>query len=107
SPFDGVALEFVNPADGGHTFTTMACGAQMLRPGEITRTHRHKQHDLSRVPRRRRYDDRRQKIRMERRRLLRRAAVELAQSSERLKEGRGDSFFRQRSADAGSIEALP
>ncbi|HEY1372545.1 MAG TPA: cupin domain-containing protein [Candidatus Binatia bacterium] len=41
SPFDGVALEFVNPADGGHTFTTMACGAQMLRPGEITRTHRH------------------------------------------------------------------
>jgi gentisate 1,2-dioxygenase len=41
SPFDGVALEFVNPADGGHTFSTMACGVQMLRPGETTRTHRH------------------------------------------------------------------
>jgi gentisate 1,2-dioxygenase len=41
SPFDGVALEFVNPADGGHTFPTMACGVQMLRPGETTGTHRH------------------------------------------------------------------
>ncbi|HEY6197954.1 MAG TPA: cupin domain-containing protein [Candidatus Binatia bacterium] len=41
SPFDGIALEFVNPADGGHTFPTMSCGVQMLRPGEITQTHRH------------------------------------------------------------------
>jgi gentisate 1,2-dioxygenase len=41
SPFDGVALQFVNPADGGYTFPTMSCGVQMLRPGEVTRTHRH------------------------------------------------------------------
>jgi len=41
SPFDGVALEYVNPVDGGHTFPTMSCGIQMLRPGEATQTHRH------------------------------------------------------------------
>jgi len=40
SPFDGVALEYVNPS-GGHTMPTMSCCIQMLRPGEVTRTHRH------------------------------------------------------------------
>ncbi|HEY7218796.1 MAG TPA: cupin domain-containing protein [Candidatus Binatia bacterium] len=40
SPYDGVALEYVNP-DGGHTMPTMSCGIQMLRPSETTRTHRH------------------------------------------------------------------
>ena len=41
SPFDGVALEYVNPVDGGHTFPTMSCGIQMLRGGDATQTHRH------------------------------------------------------------------
>jgi gentisate 1,2-dioxygenase len=40
SPFDGVALEYVNP-EGGHTMPTMACGIQLLRAGETTKTHRH------------------------------------------------------------------
>jgi gentisate 1,2-dioxygenase len=40
SPFDGVALEYVNPA-GGHTMPTLSCGIQMLRRGETTQTHRH------------------------------------------------------------------
>ena len=40
SPFDGVALEYVNP-EGGHTMPTISCGIQMLRPGETTKTHRH------------------------------------------------------------------
>lgn len=40
SPFDGVALEYVSP-DGGHTMPTLSCGIQMLRPAEITQTHRH------------------------------------------------------------------
>ena len=40
SPFDGVALEYVNPA-GGHTMPTLSCGIQMLRRGEATQTHRH------------------------------------------------------------------
>jgi len=40
SPFDGVALQYVSP-DGGHTMPTLSCGIQMLRPGEITQTHRH------------------------------------------------------------------
>ena len=41
SPFDGVVLEYTNPITGGHTFPTMSCGIQLLRPGEITKTHRH------------------------------------------------------------------
>jgi gentisate 1,2-dioxygenase len=40
SPFDGVAIEYVNP-EGGHTMPTMSCGMQMLRPSEATKTHRH------------------------------------------------------------------
>jgi gentisate 1,2-dioxygenase len=40
SPFDGVALEYVN-TEGGHTMPTMSCAIQLLRPGETTRTHRH------------------------------------------------------------------
>jgi gentisate 1,2-dioxygenase len=39
--FDGVALEYVNPITGGHTFPTMSCWLQGLRPGERTRSHRH------------------------------------------------------------------
>src|SRR6185295_20102239 len=41
SPFDGIAMEYVNPIRGGHTLPTMSCSLQMLRPGEQTRSHRH------------------------------------------------------------------
>jgi 1-hydroxy-2-naphthoate dioxygenase len=41
NPFDGVALEYTNPRDGGHTLPTIGCWIQMLRPGEKTKTHRH------------------------------------------------------------------
>lgn len=41
SPFDGVILEYVNPATGGPCMPTMACFIQLLRPGERTRPHRH------------------------------------------------------------------
>jgi gentisate 1,2-dioxygenase len=40
-PFDGAALEFVNPTTGGATLPTMSCRAHMLRAGEKTRGHRH------------------------------------------------------------------
>lgn len=41
SPFDGVLLEYSNPATGGHTFPTLSCCVQMLRAGEKTQAHRH------------------------------------------------------------------
>jgi 1-hydroxy-2-naphthoate dioxygenase len=41
SPYDGVALEYVNPVTGGPTLPTLGCWIQMLRPGERTRRHRH------------------------------------------------------------------
>jgi gentisate 1,2-dioxygenase len=41
SPFDGIALEYRHPQTGGSVMPTMACRAQMLRPGEHTKAHRH------------------------------------------------------------------
>jgi gentisate 1,2-dioxygenase len=41
SPFDGVILEYTNPITGGHTFPTLSCVIQLLRPGEKTKEHRH------------------------------------------------------------------
>jgi gentisate 1,2-dioxygenase len=41
SPYDGVALEYVNPTTGGPTLATLSCWIQLLRPGEHTKKHRH------------------------------------------------------------------
>ncbi len=41
SPFDGIALEYRHPQTGGSVMPTMACCAQMLRPNEQTKAHRH------------------------------------------------------------------
>jgi gentisate 1,2-dioxygenase len=41
NPYDGVALEYANPATGGSTLPTMSCQIQMLRPDESTKAHRH------------------------------------------------------------------
>jgi gentisate 1,2-dioxygenase len=41
SPFDGIALEYRHPQTGGPVMPTMACLAQLFRPGEHTKAHRH------------------------------------------------------------------
>ena len=41
SPFDAIALEYRHPQTGGSVMPTMACCAQMLRPNEHTKAHRH------------------------------------------------------------------
>ena len=40
-PYEGYALEYVNPLTGGPTLPTLSCWMQMLRPGMRTQTHRH------------------------------------------------------------------
>jgi gentisate 1,2-dioxygenase len=40
SPFDDVALEYVNPATGGPVLPTLACWIQLIRPGLRTQAHR-------------------------------------------------------------------
>jgi gentisate 1,2-dioxygenase len=40
-PHDGVLLEYVHPLTGGPTMPTIGCWIQLLRPGEITKAHRH------------------------------------------------------------------
>jgi gentisate 1,2-dioxygenase len=41
SAYDGVMLEYSNAKTGGHTFPTLSCCIQLLRPGEKTKEHRH------------------------------------------------------------------
>jgi gentisate 1,2-dioxygenase len=41
SPYDGVLMEYVNPATNGPVMQTMGASMQMLRPGEHTKAHRH------------------------------------------------------------------
>ena len=41
SPYDGVVLEYSDPETGGPALPSLSCQAQMLRPGEKTRSHRH------------------------------------------------------------------
>jgi len=41
TPFDGVAMEYINPVTGGHAMPTASSVLQRLRPGEHTRAHRH------------------------------------------------------------------
>ena len=41
SPFDGILMEYVNPATGGPVMQTIGASMQMLRPGEHTKAHRH------------------------------------------------------------------
>jgi gentisate 1,2-dioxygenase len=40
SPFDDVALEYINPHTGGPLMPTLACWVQLIRPGVRTRAHR-------------------------------------------------------------------
>ena len=40
-PFEGIALDYVNPLTGGSTLPTLSCRMQMLRPGMRTQVHRH------------------------------------------------------------------
>ncbi len=41
SPFDGVIMEYTNPATGEPAMPTIGCYVQWLRPGEHTKPHRH------------------------------------------------------------------
>jgi gentisate 1,2-dioxygenase len=41
SPFDDVAMEYINPHTGGPIMPTLGCGVQLLRPGVRTKAHRH------------------------------------------------------------------
>lgn len=40
SPFDGIHMDYVNPATGGSVMQTMGASMQLLRPGEHTKAHR-------------------------------------------------------------------
>lgn len=41
SPYDGILMQYVNPATGGPVMQTLGATIQMLRPGEVTKAHRH------------------------------------------------------------------
>ena len=41
NPYEGYAMEYVNPLTGGHTLPTLSCWIQLLKPGQRTQSHRH------------------------------------------------------------------
>lgn len=41
-PYDGIALDYIDPLTGGPTFPTLQCRIQMLRPNETLQSHRHR-----------------------------------------------------------------
>jgi 1-hydroxy-2-naphthoate dioxygenase len=41
NPYEGYAMEYVNPLTGGPTLPTMSCWIQLLKPGQRTQAHRH------------------------------------------------------------------
>lgn len=41
SPYDGILVEYTDPVTGASVVPTLSFNAQLLRPGEETRTHRH------------------------------------------------------------------
>ena len=41
SPYDGILMNYVNPATGGPVMQTIGASMQLLRPGERTKAHRH------------------------------------------------------------------
>lgn len=41
SPYDDVAMEYINPHTGGPVMPTIACVIQLIRPGVSTQAHRH------------------------------------------------------------------
>jgi gentisate 1,2-dioxygenase len=40
-PYEGYAMEYVNPLTSGPTLPTLSCWIQMLKPGQRTQSHRH------------------------------------------------------------------
>jgi gentisate 1,2-dioxygenase len=41
NPYEGYAMEYVNPLTGGPTLPTLSCWIQLLKPGQRTQSHRH------------------------------------------------------------------
>jgi gentisate 1,2-dioxygenase len=41
SPYDGILVEYVDPVSGGPVVPTLSFSAQLLRPAEVTKLHRH------------------------------------------------------------------
>lgn len=41
NPYEGHAMEYVNPLTGGPSLPTLSCWIQLLKPGERTQAHRH------------------------------------------------------------------
>ncbi len=41
SPYDGIMMQYVNPATGGPVMKTLGANIQLLRGGERTKAHRH------------------------------------------------------------------
>ena len=104
SPYDGIIMQYVNPATGGPVMKTLGACIQLLR---ARRAHQGASpHRLDRLQRRqgqRPFDHRRPALRLEEERHLRRAVVGLARARQRFgARGRGAVLVQRPAVDAGA-----
>ncbi len=104
SPYDGIIMQYVNPATGGPVMKTLGACIQLLRGG---RAHQGAPpHRLDRLQRRQGrgpLDHQRQALRLEEERHLRGAVLGLARACQRLRaRRRGAVLVQRRAVDAGA-----
>ena len=104
SPYDGIIMQYVNPATGGPVMKTLGACIQLLRGGERTRAHRHTGSIVYNVAKGagysiiagRRFD-------WQQERHLRRAVVGLARARQRVRaRGCGAVLVQRPAVDAGA-----
>ena len=104
SPYDGIMMQYVNPATGGPVMKTLGAHIQLLRGGERTKAHRHTGSIVYTVRQGQRlFDHRRQALRLEQERHLRGAVMGVARARQRLgARGRGAVLVQRPAVDAGA-----
>ena len=104
SPYDGIIMQYVNPATGGPVMKTLGACIQLLREGERTKAHRHTGSIVYNVAKGSGYFDRqRQALRLEEERHLRGAVLGVARARQRIgARRRGAVLVQRRAVDAGA-----
>ena len=107
SPYDGIMMQYVNPATGGPVMKTLGAHIQLLRAGERTKAHRHTGSIVYTCAKGSGYSDhRRQALRLEQERHLRGAVVGDARARQRVRARRRRAVLVQRSAVDGGARPL-
>ena len=107
SPYDGIMMQYVNPATGGPVMKTLGAHIQLLRAGERTKAHRHTGSMVYTCAKGSGYSIiARQALRLEQERHLRRAVMGVARARQCVRARRRRAVLVQRSAVDGGARPL-